>query len=709
MSARQDRRATLPSPITPARVAAATASLSEPRLFEGSLYWLESRPSEGGRVTLMARIRHQLAAAAADASRKRGRASSRSQEVPPRDPRRKDPGRFDVQSGTPASPSSPRGHAGRRLDTLATKVGDGCEPEAKGRSARELTPKPFSVRSRVHEYGGAAYLPTGEAIFFVNAADQNIYAIDSTGAIRPISRSEPGIRYADLCADLERGRLLAITEIHRSGELPANALAAVCTKTGEVSILHEGYDFYASPRLSHCGTELLFVAWDHPNMPWDGTQLLRATLEGSAIGPVTLVAGGARESVLQPTWLDDGTALYLSDAGGFWNLHRLDPTGSRAVLEDNAEYAGPPWQFGNREYAMLNGRFAAARRHSQGEQSLVLIDLESGFGSPLPDECVEYGHLSARDETLYFLGSHADGTSELASYDVRSRRRTPVASGPPLDFDPRWLSRPRHIEFRTRDGGRAYAWLYHPPPRAETPGGGKPPLLVTTHGGPTGAASPALRLPLQFYTSRGWVVADINYRGSSGYGRHYRDALKGRWGEFDVTDCVDAVHHLIAEGLVDAARVAIRGASAGGYTTLRALTTQTVFRAGASHYGIGDLEALAEDTHKFESQYLHELVGPPETLAERSPIRHLDGFNCPVIFFQGADDRIVPPNQAQSMVAALRRKGIPFAYLEFPGEGHGFRDGVNIATVIGSEYTFFSRVFGLPVEAGLPEVRIENL
>ena len=633
MSAEAANRAAPPSPITPARVAEATAAVGEPRLFEGALHWVENRPSQGGRVTLL---------------------------------------------------------------------------RAEGESARELTPEPYNVRSRVHEYGGAAYLPTRDAVYFVNAGDQNIHAIDGTGAIRPLTDSGPGIRYADLCADPGRNRVIAVTEIHRDGQHPLNALAAVSTETGEASILHQGCDFYASPALSPSGSELLFLAWDHPNMPWDGTQLLRARLDGPDMGPVTVVAGGARESVLQPSWLDDGTALYLSDAGGFWNLYRLDRDGARAVLEEDAEYAGPPWLFGNRDYAALNERFVAARRHRRGEQSLVLIDLETGFASPLPDTCAEYSHLSADGNRLYFLGSHADATGELSRYDAGCGSRTSLVPGPPLHFDAEWLSRPRHIEYRTRDGGRAYAWLYLPSNRARS-GGGKPPLLVTTHGGPTGAASPALRLPLQFYTSRGWAVADVNYRGSTGYGREYRDALKGKWGELDVTDCVDAVNHLIAEGLVDPARIAIRGGSAGGYTTLRALTTQSVFRAGASHYGIGDLAALADDTHKFESQYLMELVGSRETLVERSPIHHLDGFNCPVIFFQGSEDRIVPPNQAQSMVAALNTKGIAVAYLEFPGEGHGFREGANIARAIGSEYAFFCRVFDMPVDEELPDVRIENL
>ena len=628
-----DNRDLRPSPITPTRVAQATAGIAEPRLFENTLYWLENRPGEGGRVTLI------------------------------------------------------RQAAGQRS---------------------ELTPRPYNVRSRVHEYGGAAYLPTRDAVFFVNAADQNIYAVDPAGEIRKITTSPPTVRYTELCLDWRRDRLIAVTEIHRNHQHPTNALAAVAMATGQATILHQGHDFYASPRVSPSGAEILFVAWDHPNMPWDGTQLVRASLEQADIGETTLVAGGTDESVLQPGWLPDGTVLYLSDASGFWNLHRLGTTGAQAVLAEPAEYTGPAWQFGGRDYAILNERHVVARRHSQGEQTLVLIDIETGFASPLPDDCVEYSHLSAHGNSIYFLGAHAEATSELASYDRGTGQRTTLVPGPSPGFDDAWLSRPRHIDYRTRDGGRAYAWLYLPASAASRPWRGKPPLLVTTHGGPTGAASPALRLAVQFYTSRGWVVADINYRGSTGYGRRYRDALRGRWGVVDVTDCVDAVHHLIAEGLVDPARIAIRGGSAGGYTTLRALTTETVFRAGASHYGIGDLAALAEDTHKFESQYLFGLIGDPKTMAERSPIHHLDGFNCPVIFFQGAEDRIVPPSQAQSMVAALKDKGIPVAHLEFPGEGHGFRDGTNIARTVGAEYAFFCRVFDIPVTEELPEVGVEN-
>ena len=622
------------SPITPEVVARATAGIGEPRWVDGTLYWLENRPAEGGRTTLF------------------------------------------------------------RL---------------RGETRVELTPQPHNVRSRVHEYGGAAYLPAGDAVYFVNASDQNIYAVQADGIIRQVTHSGPETRYADLCADPKRGRLLAVTEMHEEGAQPVNALVAIEVVTGEVSIVHRGHDFYASPTVSPTGGELLFIAWDHPNMPWDGTQLLRTRLEGANVGATTLVAGGADESVLQPNWLDDASALYLSDAAGFWNLYRIDPDGTHIVLREDAEYAGPAWQLGNRDYAIVNERYVAARRQRPGEQSLVLIDLETGFASPVTDACVAYSHLSSDGNNLYFLGAHANTTSELARLDLTSGQRHAVIPGPPLEFDSQWLGRTRHIDFKTRDGRRAFAWLTFPAPGAPLPPGGKAPLLVTTHGGPTGAASPALRLNMQFYASRGWMVADIDYRGSTGYGRDYRDALRQNWGETDVTDCVDAVNHLIAEGLADPSRIAIRGGSAGGYTTLRALTTQTVFGAGASHYGIGDLVALADDTHKFESQYLFRLVGSRDTMRERSPIEHLDGFRCPVIFFQGGEDRVVPPNQAQAMVDALRAKGIPVAHLEFAGEGHGFRDGANIAKAIGSEYAFFCRVFGLAANEYLPEVEIENL
>ena len=626
-----------PSPITPSLVAEAAVGIGDPLVSGGVHYWLESRPADGGRVTLFKQA--------------------------------------------------------------------GAQPV-------ELTPSPYSVRSRAHEYGGGAYLPTDSGVFFVNDRGQNIHRIAADGDISPVTDSPSSVRYADFCFDAARSRLVAVTELHGGdGQQPENALAAVNIDDGRVALLHRGHDFYAAPRLSADGEQLLFIAWDHPNMPWDGTQLLRCRLEGSggAIGEASVIAGGARESVLQPSWAPDGAILYISDRSGYWNLHRLDESGAGPVLADDADYGGPPWQFGQRSYACLNERFIAACRHGQGGQDLVLIDRRSGFASPLLEDSAGCGQLSVHGNEIHFLAAHSDRPTEFARLNPGTGKITTVAKPPPPDVERAYFSAPQRIAYPTRDGEQAYAYLYrphHPDHRASE---GKPPLLTLCHGGPTGAASPALKPLVQFYTSRGWLVVDVDYRGSTGYGRAYREALNGRWGELDVSDCEDAVYHLAAQGEADPARTAIRGGSAGGYTVLRALSTGSVFRAGASHYGIGDLTALARDTHKFESRYLDALLGSNEALIERSPINHLDGLNCPVIFFQGAEDRIVPPNQAQAMVAALRAKGLPVAYIEFPGEGHGFRDGGNIAHSIGAEYAFFCRVFGLPVPDGLPHIEVENL
>ncbi len=629
------------SPITPQAVASASVRISDPKAANGRLYWLESRPAEGGRSTLMVSL-------------------------------------------------------------------DGDKPQ-------ELTPAPWNPRSRVHEYGGGAWTPMPDGVCLVDHAEQNLHHFSLSGEIRQITRSDADTRYADLCHDPQRGRLLAVTELHGGGRAePENALAAIDLASGTVNMLHRGHDFYAAPRLSPDGRELLFVAWDHPNMPWDGSLLLRARLDGQRLGEIAVIAGGAAESVLQPAWTPDGEILYLSDAGGFWNLHILE-TGKdkgRPLRAESAEYGAPAWAFDQRTHACLDQRRIAACRQQNGWHDLLLIDRQSGASECLLSGCAGLGSLSADQGRLYLARAHTDAHPELIclapdTHRQTSRRRTPV------QFDASLFSRPDHITFPTRDGGKAHAWRHCPRSPDERQTADKPPLLVTCHGGPTGAASASLNLLYQFYTSRGWQILDVDYRGSSGYGRAYREALAGHWGLIDVSDCEDAVACLLQRDKVDPNRVAIRGGSAGGYTVLRALTTSQVFRAGASHYGIGDLTALAEDTHKFESRYIDRLVGGSaplaETLVARSPIHHLEGLNCPVIFFQGGADRIVPPNQAEAMVAGLRRKGLPVAHLLFPEEGHGFRDGNNIARCIAAEYSFFCRVFNLPEPTDLPPLEIENL
>ncbi len=721
------------SPITPEMVAGAAVRLSDPWVHEGMLHWLESRPAQGGRVTLLQRRAEEKTAAG--------------------------------------------GEDGTGTQGVRERAGQGRgEEDGKGDAGAkvvELTPLPYNVRSRVHEYGGGAYLPAAGGAFFVNFQDQNIYLVGEDGAIRQITHSPTSIRYADLCHDRHRRRLIAVTEIHgQDGEEPENAVVAIGLDDGEARLLHRGHDFYASPQLSADGGELLFIAWDHPNMPWDGTLLLRCRLAGAApqvaasvpgngamaevagrarndlrrpakaettagaaaawrrdeggaaqvgtepglggcqdgdIHEATIIAGGPVEAVMQPSWAQDGSILYISDRDGFWNLHRLDGNGAVPLLREDLDYGGPAWVFGQRSYVCLNDRRIAASRHRNGGQELVLIDTTRGLVDVLVENAAGCGQLSAHNNDLYFLAAGSGGPAVCMRLNLASRAQTVVAQPPSPPLDTRLLSAPEHIAFPTRDGAEAYAYRYRPRHPQHPNHKGRPPLMVLCHGGPTAAASPALNLLVQFYTSRGWAVVDVDYRGSTGYGRTYREALKERWGEVDVADCEDAVRHLAAQGDADPTKVAIRGRSAGGYTTLRALTTSRVFQAGASHYGVADLVALARDTHKFESRYLDGLLGEEAALAERSPIHHVDDLACPLIFFQGGEDKIVPPNQAQRMVAALRRKGLPVAYLEFSGEGHGFRDGGNIARCIAAEYAFFCRVFGLGQPQDLPEVEIENL
>jgi len=577
---------------------------------------------------------------------------------------------------------------------------------------RDLTPAPFNVRSRVHEYGGGAFTVGGHGVWFVDFSDQNLHHIDVAGKISPLTRSDANTRFADFVVDAPRNRLIAVVEQHGEGEAE-NYLGAVDLGSGELTRLTGGHDFYAAPRLSPDGSQLAFIAWDHPNMPWDGTELLITTLEeAGGVGNLVTIAGGAGESVLQPLWLRDGVLLYVSDRNGWWNLHRFDASGSFCVLEDAADYAEPAWQFGMTSCAPAGGDHVLIVRQGERGQEVALVDTASTMGSPfLGDDqpWQGYGSPCVAGGDFCFIGSRADRSPAIERVPLSGGTATTIrrAGGPEIDRAD--LSAAEALTFPTRDGNNAHAYYYPPmSARFEGPAGERPPLVVMSHGGPTAAAHSDLNLRIQYYTTRGWAVADVNYRGSTGYGRAYRQALNGHWGEIDVTDCEDVVRFLSRSGRVDPERVAIRGGSAGGYTTLAALTRSEGFRAGASHYGIGDLAALARDTHKFESRYLDALLGSDAAVHDRSPIHHLEGFHCPVIFFQGSEDRVVPPNQSQAMAAALRAKGIPVAYLEFAGEGHGFRDAGNIVLAVASEYGFFCRVFGIEPADDLPDIPIDN-
>ncbi|MCY3838246.1 MAG: prolyl oligopeptidase family serine peptidase [Gammaproteobacteria bacterium] len=597
-------------------------------------------------------------------------------------------------------------------------------PEEAGRSTlvirvaasiRELTPSPFNPRSRVHEYGGGSYcVAEGGAahrhVYFVNFADQNVYevstATDRRETPRQVTEGDATERFADLAWNGHA--LLAVRERHGvDGTETVNDLVRIDVDSGDIATLHEGHDFYAAPRPSGDG-RIAFLVWDHPNMPFDGCQLLVAEDAGSGLVNPTIAAGGAKESIVQPEW-NGGRLLFASDVDGYWNLYAYDGSGVYPVLPDAAEYAGPAWQFANTYYVPVGPHHVVARRVENGMASLVLVDLEQALASPLDEESSSYLDVVRTPNGVAYIAGFADRPKQIVEMrlDTRSAATLARPDDPPVERD--FIAVPEALTFPAK-AGDSHAFFYPPTNRDHrVPAGELPPLLVTTHGGPTSNAWADLDWRVQYYTSRGWAVADVNYGGSTGFGRAYRERLEGTWGETDVDDCVACVHHLVAQGRVDPARVAIKGGSAGGYTTLAALAFTNVFRAGASHYGVGDLKALAADTHKFESRYLDTLLGSPEALDERSPINHVDKLNCPVIFFQGAEDRVVPPNQAESMRDALAAKDIPVAYVLFQGEGHGFRRAENVRRAIEAEYAFFAKVFGFEPADDLSGVDIDIL
>ena len=737
--------------------------------------------------------------------------------------------------GAWASPISARDVAegARRIDDIAA-AGDRVywierRPDEGGRNVLvrrrpdgatdTLTPAGYDVRSRVHEYGGGAFCllvrvenpaastdrSLGARTFwsasgasprsggrelshaFVNFKDQRVYLV-STGPPTPLTPPDRA-HYADLVFDPHRDRLIAVQERpDPAGGEPIAAIVAIAlrsTASEPTTELVSGADFYSSPRLSPDGSQLAWLSWNHPDMPWDATELRLADLDDRGLPAAPrLVAGGdpaSPEAVQQPGFDPDGRLTFISDRSGWWNLYRLGDTkpvavekpadtdarslGARtfwsassatprsgepesplvtALYPRNAEFGVPPWLFGMSTYAHTASGIVAACCE-QGVWNLLLIPPAPSLGAPavarafwpastasgamprsgepvpIPTPYTSITWLRpATPDTAIFLAAAPDRHAELVRLHLPAGAATaPSAAAPQLEVltttgpppDPRYVSTGRPIDFPSAGGRRAYAFFY--PPKnddAHPPAGAGPPLIVKSHGGPTSAAEHIYDPGVQFWTSRGFAVVDVNYGGSTGHGRAYRESLRGRWGIVDVEDCAAAAEALAARGEADAAGLLIRGGSAGGYTTLAALAFRDTFAAGASHYGVADLAALARDTHKFESRYLDRLVGPyPERAdlyRERSPLEARDGFSCPVIFFQGTEDRIVPPNQAESMVEALRARGVPVAYLLFEGEQHGFRRTGNIVRALEAELSFYGQVLGFVPAGGIEPVTL---
>ena len=580
----------------------------------------------------------------------------------------------------------------------------------------DVTPAPFNARTRVHEYGGGGFTVSDSAIYFSNFADQRLYRYDGKAETQAIT-PEAEMRYADGVIDSRRRRMICVREDHSAtGGQAVNAIVGIpLSGAGAQELLAGGADFYSSPRLNSEGTRLAWLQWNHPNMPWDGTELWAAdVLADGSVTNLFRIAGGIDESIFQPEWSPSGELHFVSDRTGWWNLYRRRDGGIEALCPMEAEFGLPHWVFGMSTYAFESANRIVCVYLEQGFSKLAILDTTTGKLEKIESPFTKIEGVRATAGAAVFIAASPTEAAGIVRFDLDNRQFETLRRSSELTIDPVYISVPLAIEFPTEDGLTAHAFFY--PPRNRdfiAPEKERPPLLVMSHGGPTAATSPMLRLSVQYWTSRGVAVLDVNYGGSAGYGREYRERLSGRWGVVDVNDCVNGAKYLTRCGLIDGDRLAITGGSAGGYTTLCALTFSDAFKAGASHFGVSDLEALEVDTHKFESRYTHKLVAPyPERAdlyRERSPIHHTDQLSAPVIFFQGLEDKIVPPNQAEMMVNALRAKGLPVAYITFEGEQHGFRQAANIKRALDGELYFYSRVFGFELADAVEPVPIENL
>ncbi len=635
------------SPITSDLIVKESIGLSQVRIDSGDIYWIELRPSEGGRQAVVRRM-----------------------------------------------------------------------PDGQ---TRDMTPREMNARTRVHEYGGGEYLVRDGQVFFSNFTDQQLYCV-ATGSAQRITattgrNAADAMRYADGVFDAQGNRLICIREDHTKGGEAVNTIVAVSLEsenTGEVLV--EGADFYANPRISPDGSRLAWLSWNHPNMPWDGCELWVGEF-GSAgkIVSKQRVAGGADESIFQPEWSPDGQLYFVSDRSGWWNIYRANESGGvECVCDRLAEFGAPQWIFGLSTYAFESADRIVCTFVERGIWKLALLDTRTQHLQLVDTPYTEVSYVCASPGRAVFRAGSPTEPFSIVEMNFETGETNVLQRANRIEIDPGYISAAQPIEFPTKNGLTAHGF-YYPPKNQDfvAPHDERPPLLVKSHGGPTSAAVAALALSIQYWTSRGIAVLDVNYGGSTGYGREYRQRLNGNWGIVDVDDCVNGAKFLATRGDVDPNRLMIDGGSAGGYTTLCALTFRNSFKAGASHFGVSDLEALELETHKFESRYSDTLIGPyPERrdlYIERSPVHFADRLSCPVIFFQGLEDKIVLPNQAEMMVAALRQKKVPVAYVAFPGEQHGFRRAENIKRSLDGELYFYSRVFGFELADQVEPVPIENL
>ncbi|XP_052768576.1 uncharacterized peptidase YuxL-like isoform X2 [Mya arenaria] len=601
-----------------------------------------------------------------------------------------------------------------------------CSHKVGTEGYQSWTPEGFNARTRVHEYGGGAAFVFNGTLYFSNFADQNMYKQTAPGEKPvPVTKEGKGWRYADGSLNAKTGRIYCVREDHSSGvkgqkKEAVNTVVTINPDTGDQVVLASGCDFYSSPRVSPDGKKIAWIQWNHPNMPWDTTELwiadLNETGDGLVSGSAKQVSGGDNTSVIQPSWTCDNELLYISDVTDWWNLYHVTGSGEHVnLLPRSQECGGPQWVFGLYPYMVDprgNGDIVTVTGSEMGVYNLKTKNYRT-----VKMDFINLSYVNMTGNGLvYCVAGSPTQFHCVIQVDTQSDKVTVLRESKSLSVDKAYFSIPKEITWTTSGGEKAYGYFYPPVNKDFTaPEGTLPPLLVKNHGGPTSQASSTLSLKTQYFTSRGMAVLDVNYRGSTGYGKQYRHRLRGQWGILDLDDSCTGAEFLAQSGKADRNKLCIDGGSAGGYTTLAAVTFRDTFKAGASHFGIGDLEALAQETHKFESRYLDTVIGPYVTeedkkrYKERSPINYIEKLNCALALFQGDEDEIVPPNQAEMMYKAVKAKGLPTMYVLFKGEQHGFRKAENIQTALDGEFYFFSKVFGYDPADKHINLPIDNL
>jgi dipeptidyl aminopeptidase/acylaminoacyl peptidase len=587
---------------------------------------------------------------------------------------------------------------------------DEMRPSEEGRTLivsrqhGDLLAAPWNASTQVHEYGGLSWLGVvsnrKSLLYFVNKSDQRIYVTEVGGEPQPISPIVPENeihRYAEMICVGEE--IWCVREKHEAGVV-TRALIAI--RENKIRVLDSASRFYSHLRLSKDGSQLAWVCWDHPQMPWDGTEIKVADISNGILENTRVVAGGLEESCLGPEWGNDGQLYYISDQSGWWNLWCLDKAGKKSqIISDQSEWGYPLWWLGFRFIQVLDDGRILSSRGPVDARTLVIVDPKTGSSIEIDSVLTNFEPtISAGNGKAYAFGGSATVISELVEVDLETLQTTTVVSSK-SPIEAKYFPTPYEITATREDGRKVYAIL-HPAHHPDFEPSEKTPLMVVVHGGPTAHDPATLSMTYSYFTTRGIAVVDVNYGGSTGYGREYRNLLRGAWGIVDREDVIAVVDSLIAEGSVDAKKILIRGGSAGGFTVLNVLVNSSHFAAGASYYGVADCAALATDTHDFESRYLDSMIGKyPEDAAlyaERSPITHADRLSSPLIIFQGLDDKVVPPAQSEAFRDICVKKGIKHEYHAFEGEGHGFQKASSIITSMESEMKFYSEVLGFALE-----------